>query len=393
MASAATRRAAEEDGGARPEDASLSEIMHLATMGLLTASVAHEMRAPAAALSMLLADLRAQLAGVALQGSLLEDAAICVDRILRLIRDLQSATRRDTHPETFALSALLSEIVPLARLHAKPLPLEIHTQVDDVALLGRRDKVGQVLLNLLVNAVDACRERPAAHHRIDVTATHDGRQVVITVADTGAGIRPELGDVFRPFVTSKPRGQGTGLGLAICRQIVAEHHGRLDLLRSDATGTTFSVTLPSATSASIGAGADSQRPRNSRPRPIRVPDATTRRRLLVIDDDALVLRATKRSLAGHDVVLVDSVAQARALLDAAPRSFDLVLCDLSMPNEGGMDLAEWLRTAHPHDAPKLVFATGGPLPEHSAYIDASEHPCLLKPVLARDVLAVLEDAS
>lgn len=101
------------------------------------------------------------------------------------------------------------------------------------------DQIHQVLLNLLLNALQAIDK----DGRIVVTLKPQGGSAVIEVADNGRGIKPEhLPNIFRPFYTTK--GEGTGLGLSLARRIVEDHHGRIDVSSALGKGTTFAVVLP-----------------------------------------------------------------------------------------------------------------------------------------------------
>jgi len=103
------------------------------------------------------------------------------------------------------------------------------------------DKIHQVLLNLLLNSVQAIEG--SGRVRVGLFVKEDAGDAVITVSDTGRGIPPEhLPNIFRPFYTTK--GEGTGLGLSLARRIVEEHHGRIEVTSSSGKGTTFSVMLP-----------------------------------------------------------------------------------------------------------------------------------------------------
>jgi len=101
------------------------------------------------------------------------------------------------------------------------------------------DQIHQVLLNLLLNALQAIDK----DGKIAVTIRQQGKTAVIEVADNGRGIAPEhLPNIFRPFYTTK--GEGTGLGLSLARRIVEEHHGRLDVTSTPGKGSSFAVVLP-----------------------------------------------------------------------------------------------------------------------------------------------------
>jgi PAS domain S-box-containing protein len=212
-------------------------------------------------------------------------------------------------------------------------------------------RLGQVFLNLIVNAAQALPEGHAEQNEIRVsTRLHDGR-VVIEVSDTGAGIPPEIiGRIFDAFFTTKGVGVGTGLGLAICHRIVADMDGELTVESAVGKGTTFRVALPIAGRAAIEEPAPPVEP-------IAIPGR--RGRILVVDDEEIVLRSVQRLLSKeHDVVAV-AKAKAALALCAGGETFDVILCDLMMPDMTGMDLHRELSRVAPEQAGRMIFMTGG----------------------------------
>jgi signal transduction histidine kinase len=114
-------------------------------------------------------------------------------------------------------------------------------------VLGDAQRLGQVFLNLLTNALDACAAVPVRSHSICVRSRDLGRAVRVEIDDTGTGIDPaERGRVFAPFVTTKPPGAGTGLGLYVSKRIVVAHRGEIGFEDRAGGGTRFWVELPAA---------------------------------------------------------------------------------------------------------------------------------------------------
>jgi CheY-like chemotaxis protein/anti-sigma regulatory factor (Ser/Thr protein kinase) len=211
-------------------------------------------------------------------------------------------------------------------------------------------RLGQVFLNLVVNAAQALQEGRAEHNEIRVSTRLEGERVVVEVSDTGPGIPPEIiGRIFDAFFTTKAVGVGTGLGLAISQRIVTDMGGELTVESEVGKGTTFRLALPVARNG------------ESEPAtPVTVVPLTRRRgRILVVDDEALVLRGVKRILSKeHDVVAVVAAKKALALC-ASGEKFDLILCDLMMPDMTGMDLHRELLRVAPEQADRMIFLTGG----------------------------------
>ena len=216
-------------------------------------------------------------------------------------------------------------------------------------VLGNSVMLGQVALNLLINAAQAIPEgRSDAHEIRVVTGTDAHGRAFFEVRDTGAGIPPEIADrIFDPFFTTKPRGVGTGLGLSICRGIVLALGGEIVVESRPGGGTTVRVAVPAAPP--------------SAPAPIAAPAPSPGRRgrLLVVDDEPAVAGAIRRVLASeHEVLVRGSAEEALEAISRGER-FDAILCDLMMPGMTGMDLHDALSRVAPEQASRMVVLTGG----------------------------------
>jgi PAS domain S-box-containing protein len=231
----------------------LARIARVSTMGELAASVAHELNQPLGAI------LRnAEAAELFLQAPLpdLEEVrAILADilkddqragAVLDRIRSLMK--RREVQRSLLDLSLLAGEVIALVRPEAESR--KVRLALDPVSSLppvrGDRVQLQQVLLNLLLNAMDAVNGSATDSHRIaTVRVQAAGTQVEVAVSDTGHGIPADkLAHVFEPFFSSKPN--GLGMGLTISRSIIAAHGGRLWAENNEAGGATFTFTLTAA---------------------------------------------------------------------------------------------------------------------------------------------------
>jgi CheY-like chemotaxis protein len=249
-----------------------------------------------------------------------------------------------------------------------------------------------VLVNLIVNAAQAIPEGRANDHEIRLSARMqadeaghggaDGKTVVIEVQDTGSGIPPEVQRrLFTPFFTTKD-GVGTGLGLSICQRIVSQMGGEISLETWPGRGTRFRVTLPAAEVAAPPA-----------PAPPRVPSQPLRRgRILIIDDEILLGQALRRALEpDHDTVATPSAKEALARL-AAGETFDLILCDLIMPQMTGIELYGALREQSPEHAARMVFLTGGAFTAKGrAFLDQTQNLVIEKPVDVQTIRALVNE--
>jgi len=232
-------------------------------------------------------------------------------------------------------------------------------------------RLGQVFLNLLVNAAQAIPEGKADRHEVRVsTRTDDQGRAVVEVTDTGMGIAAEdMPRIFDPFFTTKGEG-GTGLGLSISLGTVKSVGGDIQVESLPGRGTTVRVVLPPA------------KPwRGSGPASTRDLRAHARRRVLVIDDERLVGEAIARAVSEENDVEVTTEAQEALARIAAGQRYDVILCDLMMPVMTGLDLyAEIVRLA-PALVGRIVFMTGGAFtPRARAFLDSVVNPCLEKPL-------------
>jgi two-component system cell cycle sensor histidine kinase/response regulator CckA len=256
----------------------------------------------------------------------------------------------------------------------------------------------EVLKQLLLNAVQAIEARPAATNEISVRTrlTEEG-QIRIDVADSGCGITPEVQRrIFEPFFTTKPVGVGTGLGLSICHGIVTAAGGRLSVETRAEGGAQVTLLLPSVESAS-GQLAFSPRPAvDVRSGRLLISAGQRRthgqRRILMVDDEPMLLRSVRRLLPEYELVCVESAKKALALLDAG-RPFDLIVSDVMMPEMSGIDFYEALCARYPEEARRVVFVTGGALGHHvGSFLGSVPNMRLEKPFAAADLRRVIEQA-
>jgi PAS domain S-box-containing protein len=295
----------------------LAQADRMASVGTLAAGIAHEINNP---LAYVLASLdltkrklemlkngRVELEATLTQvGAAVTNAREGAERVSTIVRDLRTFSRADPNRRVpvdvegvmdSAANMAWNEIGKRARL--------VKDYGGVSAVWGDEARLGQVFLNLLINAAHAIPEGDPTHHEIRVT-TRDlsGEKVIVEVHDTGSGIQPEMIErIFEPFVTTKPIGEGTGLGLSICHGIVTSLGGEISVVSEMGRGSLFRVILPSG----------SMRARGDR-----------RRLLLVAPSGASLARELGRR---HEIVVAATAEEATELLLHDDR-FDLVLCNL-----------------------------------------------------------------
>ncbi len=348
----------------------------LAVVGTLAAGVAHEINTPLGFLLGNLSYVVEQLAaGAPVSEELRAALAEALDgakRVRAIVQDMKTFSRPDEERRVPVDVARVLEVC--VRMIGNPLRyrgrLVRAIDADLPPVEATEARLGQVFLNLLVNALHALPERDPAANRITVRATVDEeRRVVVEVGDNGAGIPAHIRSrIFDPFFTTKPVGVGSGLGLSICHGIVTALGGSISVESEAGQGTTFRVALPA------------WRRTSPSPTPTAIASVSARAaRILVIDDEPLVGAAVRRMLgAGYEVVSLNDAREALApILDGR---FDLVLCDLMMPGMTGMELHAEVARARPEMAARLAFVTGGAFtPRAQEFIDSVDNPHLSKP--------------
>ena len=247
-----------------------------------------------------------------------------------------------------------------------------------VPVLADESRVGQVFLNLLVNAAQAIPEGSPSDNQI-VVRTRQGtsREAVVEVQDTGVGIPPwKLERIFEPFWTDKPVGVGTGLGLSIVHEIVSALGGTIEVKSAPGTGTTFRVTLPVRTLPPPAA------PHEPPAKPVEPG--------LLIDDEAHL--GVTLSVGLRDQADVESVQSGREAVQTllADDGFDLILCDLMMPDLTGMDVFEQVSRERPALRGRFVFMSGGAVTERARkFLEGVPGQRLDKPFRLEQVEALL----
>jgi len=222
----------------------MSRAEHFATLGELATGLAHEIRNPLAGIAGVIEIVGRDLPASSPAKAVVKDVREEIAQINRILTDLLGTARpRASEMRSSDLNTTVEHAVMLARQQVLSKPIKIEfTPAEDLADVDHdSDQMHQVLLNLLLNSVQAIEGSGLV--RVAVLSQNESEDAVITVSDTGRGISPDhLQNIFRPFFTTK--GNGTGLGLSLARRIVEEHHGRIEVTSSSAKGTTFTVTLP-----------------------------------------------------------------------------------------------------------------------------------------------------
>ena len=306
----------------------------------------------------------------------LRDALDGSERIRGIVLNVKTFSRASDDHRTFvdvrsvldsSIKVVMSEIRQRARLVK---------EYDNVPLvLANPGQLGQVFLNLLLNAAHSIElDDPETNVIRIITRKAPGDNIVVEVSDTGKGIPAEAQPrIFDPFFTTKPIGVGTGLGLSVCHGIVRSLGGTITVESEMHRGSTFRVVLPAAPERSLAT-----------PKPTAAIVPQLHGRILIIDDEPKVAEAVRDMFGpSYDTKIVTSGGEAFALLTHEPddQRFDVILCDLHMPDLSGMDLHQRLAENRPLTAERMVFMTGGTFTERSReFVQRVSNPCVDKPI-------------
>ncbi|MCP4502030.1 MAG: response regulator [Deltaproteobacteria bacterium] len=372
----------------------------MASVGGLAAGVAHEINNP---LAYILSNLQVVLEeldnnhGQASKSGMraLDEARTGALRVREIVRDLKRLSRPEqTEVGPVRLEAVIESTVSMAMTeirHRARLDIELPNNLPDA--LVNESRIGQVFLNLLINAAQAIEEGHVNDNCIHVKAgVADDDFLFVDIEDSGRGI-PEsiVPRVFDPFFTTKKVGVGTGLGLSICHNIVREHGGQITIFSEIGKGTRFRVLLPIAPhdvfTFNLNEGGLTPLAEVMPPQPnasalsssSAIPKPSRRARILLIDDEPALVRALKRQLREYDVCCAQGGIEALERIREED-SFDVVLCDLMMPDCTGMDLYDQVFIETPELVQRFIFMTGGVFTDRARdFLDSVNAPVLEKP--------------
>ncbi|MBI2215847.1 MAG: response regulator [Candidatus Rokubacteria bacterium] len=345
----------------------------IAVMGELLAGVAHELNNPIAVLLGHAKLLERTPADPAVRDRVAK-IAHAAERCSRIVRNFlalarqRAPERRPVHLNVAVTQALDLVAYPL-RLDGVEVTLDLAPDLP--VLSADTHQLQQVLVNLATNAHHAMRETPGPR-RLSVATRADRERgiVVLEVADSGPGIPPEIQQrIFEPFFTTKPPGQGTGLGLSICRAMIEAHGGAIAVASQPGHGAVFQVQVPIEGPPLIASAEPAEQATPHEPRLI-----------LVVDDEADVAEVLGDMLRNDGHTVAFAANGAIALDMVSTRAYDLVLCDVRMPELDGPGLYRELERRAPELRRRLVFITGDTLTvETREFLERTGVPSLEKP--------------
>ena len=283
----------------------------------------------------------------------LEELEKASDRAAELSNQILSFSRKQVVEESvFDLNDVVFELEPMLQsLMGCDVACEARPAAGSALVRADRSQLGQVLMNLAVNARDAMPEGGRLTIATSVERAHAASRpsVVVTVRDTGHGMTAEQRErAFEPFYTTKPVGKGMGLGLSTCLGIVERNGGTIRIASSDRSGTTIRLAFPQATEAA-----------SAHPQPLDATrDGAGVERVLVVEDEEQLraLEANALSSRGYRVTEAADGLEALRVVEESGALPDLLVTDIVMPSMGGAELARRMWELDPHLA--VLFTSG-----------------------------------
>ena len=323
----------------------------------------------------------------------LQQVLKATDQAAALTRQLLGFSRSDELPkQRVAIGSIVHEALALLKpLIGAHIDVQVDTQRCTAEILGEPTLIQQLLLNLCVNARDAMpgggtlsirAEDAALDERHPANELESGHYAVVTVADTGCGMPPEVQRrIFEPFFTTKAVGEGTGLGLSVVYNIVRQHEGMLQVESLPGQGSTFKLFLPLASCGDIEKEEVEEH----------LEDVGGTETILLAEDDSLVREVTARILRsnGYHVLVACDGEEAVRLFEQKLGSIDLTVLDMVMPKFHGKQVALALQALKPDT--KIVFCSGHDRSEESTmFLEGCDF--IQKPFHARMLLQAVRTA-
>jgi PAS domain S-box-containing protein len=377
--------------------AQLLRAERMASLGMLAAGVGHEINNPLtftiANLQIAIEDLQKINLGKSFDGLIkaMSDSLSGAERVKEIVRNLKLYSRTEEmpkpHPLCIAESLEMAIKICKAEVDANAfLTLNIGSTPK---ILANRGELSQVFVNLLLNAAQSMPVRPREQNSIRINASTDrSGAAIVEISDNGAGIdEKNVEKIFDPFFTTKPAGVGTGLGLSICIGIIRSYGGEISATSRLGEGSTFRVRLPPATSEFVPVSTAATAVVKKE---MTVAQPGVSKRVLVIDDERqlsdIVVRILKTD---YQVSAINDSQEALQHLLKTGGEYDLILCDLMMPQLTGIDLFNLVDI---NLQPKFIFMTGGTFtPEAATFLKSVSNRVLEKPFNIQTIRnAVLE---
>ncbi|MCB0171413.1 MAG: GAF domain-containing protein [Anaerolineae bacterium] len=367
----------------------LRQTEKLSTIGKLVAGVAHELNNP--------------LTSIIGYSNLLQEDHLLqpykddlkvifqqADRARIIVKDLLTFARRiDLEPKPVDINSVIQTCLNLTGSMLKEYQVQVMTALDFglPQTLADPHQLELVFVNLIANAVHALGKIDEPR-RLIIESKQVEDTLMITFADNGPGIPPGIAHrIFDPFFSTKQVGEGTGLGLSICFGIISEHKGHIWVDETSVAGATFHIKLPIVpVKDALPLSADS----SQAPTVPTLPEHLT---ILAVDDEPPLLELLRRVL-GRLGYTVDTAPNGKIGLEKlSANTYDLIICDVLMPDILGPDLYHRAIEQLPYLNQCFIFVTGNVVdPDTRIFLETSGSPWLAKPFLPEDIKRTIVEA-
>ncbi len=361
----------------------LNEAEKLSAIGELVSGVAHEINNPLSSIIGFAQILNTQTDSRLAKNDLnkIVQEAMRANKIVKNL--LTYARKEEPSKQSTNINDIITQTVDLRAYECKVNDIEIIQDLDPAlsATMADPHQIKQVLLNILNNALQAIQEREIKG-KINISSEQNDNYIIIKISDNGQGISDDtLSQIFNPFFTTKEVGRGTGLGLSVSYGIIKEHGGSIAVESKVGSGTTFIISLPvliENTATDL------------------VPETETDakvlfdKRILVIDDEVMVLNFFKRFLESHGCKVEVASNGQEGWRKLRKTKFDLIVSDIKMPVMDGKALYSFISVDMPEMLERLVFSTGALVDESTReFIERTGRECLHKPFELSTIKKVL----
>jgi len=304
-------------------------------------------------------------------GRLIDDMDMAANRVSKIVRDLKHFSRQSHVSETepLQINDAVTNAVRLARATIRKTGVDLSLALGEElpVVIGNLPSIEQIVLNILINAVQAI-DGGQGRVKIKTGLRKSDGSVFVAITDNGRGVSPAIADkIFDPFVTDKQNSGGTGLGLAVSYSLVQAHQGTITFNTADGEGTTFTIWLPSG-------------------------QVTDMARVLVVDDDAAVRKLIVQLLAKQGRYQVEeAVSGVDGLLRIGTTTPDLLILDLKMPGMNGLEVCRAVRRNEQLTKMKVLITTGHPHHPDLTEIRAMGYTeCYTKPIRVHQFAEMVE---
>ena len=329
----------------------------LASIGLLSASVGHEINNPLAIIKGFLSVAEGDLKQLGVIDphifEMFSKMELALDRIEGIVKGLRSFSRSDENDlgDFYVCELVMETYSMLKELYAKDgVTLELNGLYEKVQIYGSRGRLQQVLVNLIANAKDATEGKP--FRKVIVSAFVVNGVFELSVADNGCGLSEELKmKIFEPFFTTKDVNKGTGLGLSLVNTMVKELNGKIEIDTTLGLGSKFTLKIPVLLKEALK---DETLP-TIKP----APQAQIHCSVLIVDDEEDLRDILSHILSRFGMSVQQALNGQMALEMVQNGSYDLIISDISMPVMDGFALLEALQHLKNIRLPKFIFMTGG----------------------------------